>query len=143
MELKNKGRRFYLGIFLAVIFSSGAYAQKTDFLLSTVVPEARGYVDIKKDQHKKYLIKVEVSDLTEAKKLVPAKPIYVVWMMTEQSIIKNIGQINNLSGFLVKKRKPSLETASPFKPVKVFITTEYNARVQYPSAQIVLTTQRI
>ena len=143
IELKTKGRGISLGVFLAIIFSSGVYAQRTEFLVSTVVPEARGYVDVKEDPHKKYLIKVEVSELAEAQKLIPAKPTYVVWMITEQTIVKNIGEINSLTGFLVKRRKPLLETVSPFKPIKVFITSEYNARVQYPSAQVVLTTQRI
>lgn len=84
IELKNKERCISPGVFLAVTFSSGAYAQKADFLVSTVAPEAKGYVDVKTDSHMKYLIKVEVSELEEAKKLIPAKPIYVVWMVTEQ-----------------------------------------------------------
>jgi hypothetical protein len=84
-----------------------------------------------------------VADLVAAKKLIPAKHLYVVWMITEQTITKNLGQINGLSGMFVKKQKTSLETVSRFKPVKVFITSEYDAQVQYPSSQIILTTQII
>lgn len=142
-ELRKKAGSISLAVFLALAISSVAYAQRVDFLLSTVAPAATGYVDIKTDQHKQYVIKVQVSDLAEAKKLVPAKQTYVVWIITEQTIVKNIGQINSLTGFFSRKVKPSLETVTPFKPIKVFITTEYNARVQYPSSHIVLTTQRI
>ncbi|RFS17045.1 hypothetical protein [Emticicia sp. C21] len=142
-ELKNKAGSISLVVFLALVFSSVTYAQRADFLLSTVVPLATGYVDIKPDHNKNYIIAVKVADLAEAKKLIPAKQVYVVWIITEQTIIKNIGEINGSTGFFSKKVKPSLETVSPFKPIKVFITTEYNASVQYPSSQIVLTTQRI
>lgn len=142
-ELRKKAGSISLAVFLVLAFSLHTYAQRADFLLSTVVPAATGYVDIKTDQHKQYVITVQVSDLAEAKKLIPAKQTYVVWIITEQTIVKNIGQINGLAGFFSKKVKPSLETVSPFKPIKVFITTEYNAKVLYPSSQIVLTTQRI
>jgi hypothetical protein len=142
-ELQNKVKNIFLGIFFALAFSSGTYAQRTDFLVSAVVPTARGYVDIHKDVNKNYVIKVQVSDLTEVKKLVPSKQTYIVWMITEQTITKNLGQINNLNGFFTKKLKDSIETVSPFKPIKVFITTEYESNVQYPSAQIVLSTQNI
>lgn len=142
-ELRNKAVGISSAVFLVLAFSFHTYAQRSDFLLSTVVPSAKGYVDIKTDQHKQYIITVMVADLTEAKKLIPAKQTYVVWIITEQTIVKNIGQINGLTGFFSKKLKPSLETVSPFKPIKVFITTEYDARVKYPSAQIVLSTQTI
>ena len=142
-ELKNKAKHIFTGIFFAFVFPLSTYAQRAEFLLSTVVPAARGYVDVQKDHNKNYLIKVQVSDLTEVKRLVPAKQTYVVWMITEQTITKNLGQINSLTGFFVKKLKNSIETVSPFKPIKVFITTEYDASVRYPSAEIVLSTQLI
>ncbi|WP_379977867.1 hypothetical protein [Emticicia soli] len=142
-ELKNKAGTISLIILLVLIFFSNIYAQRTDFLISTVVPAARGYVDINLNHEKNYVIKVYVSDLTEVKRLVPSKHSYVVWMITEQTILKNIGQINSLTGFFVKKIKESLEIISPFKPIKVFITTEYDSRVRYPSADIVLSTQNI
>ena len=142
-ELKNTARNISLVVFPALALSLGAYAQRAEFLQSSVVPAANGYVEVKPEHYTTYLIKVQVADLVAAKKLIPAKHIYVVWMITEQTITKNLGQINGLSGLFVKKLKTSLETVSTFRPVKVFITTEYDARVQYPSSQVILTTQII
>jgi hypothetical protein len=62
---------------------------------------------------------------------------YVVWMLTDQGIMKNIGRVNSSN-----KLKVSFETVSSFKPIKIFITAEDDEDVQYPGQQVVLSTDK-
>ena len=123
-----------------MLFIMSSCARKISFQKSSVVPAAEGSVKIKKDKNDNYRINVAISNLAEPKRLQPAKSTYVVWMDTDNNRIKNIGQINSSTGFLSGKLKASFETVSAFKPIKIFITAEDDAAVQYPDMQVVLST---
>jgi hypothetical protein len=114
---------------------------QADFLISPVVPAARGYVMVTKDKYNNYIIKINVSNLAEAGRLTPPKNTYVVWMVTDKDSAKNIGQIRTSTSLLSKKLKASFETKSSFKPVRIFITAEYDPNLQYPNSTVVLTTK--
>jgi hypothetical protein len=105
-----------------------------------VVPAARGSVKVKKDKNKNYSIDVSLYNLAEVKRLDPPKQTYVVWMETDGQRTKNIGQIKSAQTMISKKLKASLQTVSSFKPVKIFVTAEDDADVQYPGTQIILST---
>lgn len=111
------------------------------FLNSSVVPAARGSVKVRTDKYNNYVIKIDLKNLSEASRLQPPKNTYVVWMVTEDNITKNIGQIKTKKAFLSKKLSAKLETKSSFRPVKIFITAEYDPSVQTPDAELVLTTE--
>lgn len=117
-------------------------AKKIAFQTSTIVPAARGDVKIKKDDNKNYLIQVELENLAEVNRLDPPKKAYVVWMESEDSMVKNIGQIASDSKFLSSKLKASFETVTPVKPSKIYITAEDDADVQFPSKQLIMETNR-
>lgn len=123
---------------MLLFFSS--CARKISFQTSTVVPAAEGTVKVKKDKNNNYRISVAISNLAEPTRLQPSKNTYVVWMDTDNNRIKNIGQINSSTGFLSQKLKASFETVSSFKPIKIFITAEDDAAIQYPGMQVVLST---
>jgi hypothetical protein len=55
-ELKNATRNISLVVFPALALSSGAYAQRAEFLRSSVVPAANGYVEVKPEHYNTYLI---------------------------------------------------------------------------------------
>jgi len=112
------------------------------FQTSTIVPAARGYVKVSKDNNKNYVIKVELTNLAEVKRLTPPKSTYVVWLVTEEDITRNIGQIKSSSSMLSSKLKASFETVSSNKPTKIFITAEDDGNVQFYGSQIVLTTNK-
>jgi hypothetical protein len=63
-------------------------------------------------------------------------------METENSVVKNIGQIKSDTGFMSSKLKATFETVTSFEPSKIFITAEDNADVKYPGMQLILTTNR-
>lgn len=114
-------------------------AKKIAFLVSPVVPAARGDVKITRDKNKNYVIRVNLSDLAEIERLSPPKRAYVVWMVSAQDIAKNTGQISSKMG-MNKQLKASFETASATKPTKIFITAEDDVSVSSPMGQTILST---
>jgi len=116
--------------------------KKIMFQTSSVVPAARGEVKVKKDDNKNYVISIKINGLAEANRLEPSSNVYVVWMETDDSKAKNIGQIKSDSKMLSSKLKATFETVTAFKPKKIFITAEDNADVQYPRNQLVLETNK-
>jgi hypothetical protein len=136
-------KKIFISIFtILILFSVDSYAKKAFFLTSTVVPAARGFANITRDRNRNYVIKIQISGLAEVKRLQPSKHTYIVWMVTDQDKTKNIGQLKSSSGVFSKKLKASLETRSSFKPVKIFITAEDEADIQYPGMQMVLSTSK-
>lgn len=124
---------------LSILVSVLSCTQKIAFQSSSVVPAAEGSLKVKTDNNSNYVIQMELFNLADPQKLQPAKQAYVVWMETDQQAAKNIGQVNNSSGFLTKRLKASFETVSPVKPTKIFITAENDAAVQYPGMQVLTT----
>ena len=115
-------------------------SKKIEFEKSPVVPAARGVVKISKNSNKNYIIKIKFDNLAEVDRLNPPKKTYVVWMVTDQKSTKNIGQIKSSSSMMSSKLKADFETATPFKPVKIFITAEDDGNVEYPGMYTVLST---
>lgn len=111
-------------------------------MTSSVVPAARGYVKVDRDNNKNYVIQIEISDLAEVERLQPPRQTYVVWIDTDEETSKNVGQLNSSSGTFSNKLKANFKTVSTAKPKRVFITAEDDENVQYPSMEIVLSTNK-
>jgi hypothetical protein len=124
-----------------VILLMSACATKATFLTSNVVPAARGSVTVKDDKNENYVIKVKIYNLAEAERLQQASSTYVVWMETEQNMVRNLGQMRSSTKFLSKQLMASFETVSSQKPGKIFVTAENDPASQYPS-QIIMSTDR-
>ena len=127
---------------LLLLLSLSSCAKKITFQNSSVVPAARGQVTVDKDNNKNYVIKINIDNLAEVKRLESSKNMYIVWMESDESQAKNIGQIKSDTSFISSKLKASFETVSAVKPTKIFITAEDNADTQYPGNTIVLETNR-
>ncbi len=123
-----------------ILLLAGSCARKATFRPSTQVPAAEGKVKVKRDKNRNYTIDVDVFNLTEPDRLQPPRNTYVVWMVGEDGTINNLGQIRSSSGLFSKTRKGSLETSSPSKPVKIFITSEDLANIEIPVSPPVLST---
>jgi hypothetical protein len=137
----NQTKNNFLAIFsIVVLFLFYSCATKVSFLTSSVVPAARGTVKIKVDNNKNYSIDITLSDLAEVSRLEPPKRTYIVWMVTDQEITKNIGQLKSSKGFMSKRLTGEFKTVSSVKPIKIFITAEDDPNIQYPGNLVVLTT---
>lgn len=143
IRLNSNIKKLFTG-FLALIMllSFTSCGKNIAFQNSSVVPAAEGKVSVKKDSNKNYSIGIKISNLAEVNRLQPSKNVYVVWMETENSVVKNIGQIKSDTGFMSSKLKATFETVTSFEPSKIFITAEDNADVKYPGMQLILTTNR-
>lgn len=140
-QLKGIGKVIFLSIFaITMVIPFTSCAKKIKFYNSTVVPAAKGYVKVKQDNNNNYTVKIEVSDLAEVDRVQSSQTTYVVWMETDEGNAENLGQLKSTSGFLSKRHSASLETVSPYKPVKIYITTENGTNTQTPGEQIVLST---
>jgi hypothetical protein len=141
-RLISKTKNILLGILTTMmIFPFTSCARKVIFLSSSVVPAAQGYVKVKRDNNKNYVIQINISNLAEVSRLQTSKQTYVVWMTTDQEKTKNIGQLTSSTGFLSKQLKASFKTISSSRPTKIFITAENDGTAQYPDGQFVLSTE--
>jgi hypothetical protein len=135
-------KRIFVGILaLFMILPFMSFAKKIPFLLSTITPAARGYVKIKKDRNRNFVIKIHISDLAEIGRIIPTKQTYVVWIVTDRDLKKNVGRVKSSRNFS-NNLTVYFETVSSYKPTQVFITAEGDESVQTPGDVIVLTTDR-
>lgn len=114
-------------------------ATRANFQPSSVVPAAEGNVKLKKDGNNNYRLSVEVENLAEPNRLPQPQNVYVVWAETPQGA-QNLGQLKTSSGLFSSKLKASLETVTPFKPNRIFITAETSPTVTMPGYYTVLNT---
>lgn len=125
---------------LIIIMSVFSCATKEAFLTSETVPAARGSVSIKTDRNNNYLIKLRINNLAEPERLQNTGNNYIVWLVGEDNVTRNLGQIKSSTSFLSKKLDASFETVSSVKPSKIFITAEEEAGTQYPTSHVVMST---
>ena len=127
---------------ILILLSFTSCAKKVIFQTSSIVPAARGQVSVKKDNNNNYVVKIKIDNLAEVNRLEPSKNTYVIWLETDNSKIKNIGQIKSDTPFMSSKLKATFETVTAFKPLKIFITAEDDADVQHPGMQLILETNQ-
>jgi len=137
-KLISGTKNIILGLFsIMIAFFFVSCATKIPFMSSTVTPAAKGYVKVKNDDNKNYVIQIRISNFAEVESLKQTKQTYVVWMVTDTEVTENIGRINSS-----KKLNVSFETVTSFKPTKIFITAELDESARYPDEQVVLSTDR-
>lgn len=118
-------------IFAAVLIS--ACSRNVVFPTSEVVPAAEAVLKIDENKSNNYELELKVENLAEPDRLTPSRRNYVVWMVTKKHGTINIGNLK-----VNRKNKAELETVTPYKPVRVFITAEDGDKVVLPSTQVVL-----
>ena len=142
-HLYHNLRTLLFGIFIAaVLIALSSCSKKISFLPSSVVPAAEGQVKVKTDSNENQAIEIEIVNLAEPQNLQPPKQMYIVWMETDRGENKNIGQIRTSTGTFSQNLKATFETVTSYQPVRIFITAENDANVEYPSRERVLTTNQ-
>jgi len=136
-SLKISSLLIFTFMFLSLMVSC---SHKVSFLTSTVVPAARGSVKVFRDNNKNYVVKIRIDNLAEVSRMQPPKMCYVVWMITDKEELRNIGKIKSAEAILSSKLTASFESASSFKPIRIFITAENDAAASSPDQNTILTT---
>ena len=116
----------HLAIIGAVALMS-ACASTANFPVSSTVPAADITATKKKDKNKNFVIEVTAINLAEASRLNPPKNNYSVWIVVENGITKNVGQLINKNA-----KKATLKTTTPFNVKEIFITAEEQGNLNYP-----------
>jgi hypothetical protein len=100
----------------------------TKFPVSTVTPAAEITAKITKDKQNNFVIQITANYLASIERLSPPKRTFVVWIVTKENGVKNIGLLNNENA-----KKSTLKTLSAFEPVEIFITAEETGNISAPS----------
>ncbi|MEJ6981275.1 hypothetical protein WG906_12480 [Pedobacter sp. P351] len=143
--MKNSKNGWKLNILLILALTItivlGSCAQRVRFRPSKLVPSAQGYVKITKDESQNHTIKIKVSNVSTPQKLYPSKEVYVVWIETEKNGVKKLGQLEGFLRYGSNRPGGTLNTVTPFKPIKIFITAEDTGSSNVPGSQILLQTR--
>lgn len=118
-------------IFAAIMIS--ACSKKVTFPVSEVVPAAEAVVKVEENSNGNYEIELEVNNLAEPDRLTPDRRYYVVWMVSKKHGTINIGRLD-----INRKNNGELNTNTPYKPIRIFITAEDDKQPVIPSTQVVL-----
>ena len=98
------------------------------FPVSDLAPAAEITAQQKEDKNGNTKIEINANYLANPNRLSPPKSFYVVWGLTENGEVKNIGRLKQTGN-----KKVSLETTTPYEIEEVFITAEDEGNINYPS----------
>jgi len=126
---------------LIIFILLSACSRKVNFNTSTVVPAAEGVVKIKKDSNKNNSVDIKIKNLAEPDRLQIPKSVYVVWMVTEDNGVKNIGQLKSSKSMFSSQLEGTLKTVTSFTPKRIFITAEDNSDISMPGTYVILETK--
>ena len=113
---------------LALVFIMASCANISKFPVSEVTPAADILVQRQHDRNGNSKIKVTAKNLSAVERLTPPKKVYVVWILTENDGVRNLGQLKNKN-----VENAEIKTLTPFKFTQIFITAEDEAEVSYPN----------
>lgn len=117
----------YILVIIIILLLSSCTAT-TRFPVSTTVPAAEITAIRKKDKNNNYVVEITAKYLAEANRLQPPKNNYCVWIITNDGVTKNIGQLS-----VSNIKKTVLKALTPFEFKEIFITAEDRGDVAYPS----------
>ncbi len=125
--------RLCLPLALCVALCTSAYAKKFPMTADSIVPGARGDVEVGKDKNGNTKLKMSVQHLARPDKLTPPKAIYIVWLQERNGNPESQGQLK-----VDKNLKASFETVTPSRNFDLFVTAEQDATGKAPSGAEVL-----
>ena len=120
-----KNTKKILLIAIVAILSSCANTKK--FPVSNIVPAADISVKKNINSQKNFTLEITVQNLASPERINPPGKNYIVWIVTKDFGIKNVGQLN-----VENAKKGYFNTITPFDFYEVFITVENQGDLNYP-----------
>ncbi|HLP03808.1 MAG TPA: hypothetical protein VK152_00120 [Paludibacter sp.] len=114
-------------LYLVLMFLVTSCGSTIVFPVSDIEPAAEINARIKKDKQNNYVISLSANYLASPDRLVPAKKVYVAWLVSKESGTNNIGQL-----MIKNAKKATLEILTPFEPAELFITAEDEGNISTP-----------
>ena len=115
-------------LFIAAVVVSCS-TSKT-FPISDLAPAAEITVKQKTDNNDNNEVIVKAKYLASPERVSRNANTYVVWLVSEENGIKNIGALYNKNG-----ENSELKTITPFVGTEIFITAEKEAEISQPSGK--------
>ncbi len=115
-----------LAIVAAVIILTSC-STTTKFPVSSVTPAAVITAVKKTDKNNNFKINVKAKHLSSPDRISPPKNVFVVWAVTSDNGIKNLGQLTNKNA-----KTANLKATTAFTVLQIFITAEDQGNVSYP-----------
>jgi hypothetical protein len=129
-------RKFGSIITLAVVFATVVYAaKKFPLTAASIVPAAKGSLEVGKDRNGNTDMKLKVEHLAKPENLSPSQTSYIVWLQDKGSGPENQGELR-VNG----KLQGTFQTITPRKNFDLFVTGENDGTVKSPSGPEVLRT---
>ena len=123
-------------ITLAVVFVTVVYAaKKFPLTAASIVPAAKGSVEVGKERNGNTEVKLKVEHLASPTSLSPSQANYIVWLQDKDSVPVNEEELR-VNG----KLEGTFQTVTPHKNFDVFVTGEKDGTVKSPSGPEVLRT---
>ena len=119
-------KKNYIYFFWLILLTSCATIHK--FPVSNVEPAANITAKITKDKQNNYVISISANYMASVDRLTPPMKTYVVWIVTKENGVTNIGQMKSKNA-----KKNTLDTLSTFEPLEIFITAENEGNISTPS----------
>ncbi|MFZ0489204.1 MAG: hypothetical protein WBV11_07805 [Salegentibacter sp.] len=129
-------RTIWAAGFICLLMMLNSCAKRVVFPASEMVPAAKAVVQIDKSKNANYNIALKVDNLAEPERLTPSRKYYSVWMETKKHGTLNIGNLK-----VNRKNKASLETVTPYEPIRIYITAEDKQDPGTPSTQTILNSE--
>jgi hypothetical protein len=127
-------RKLFAGCLLLALLCTATYAaKKFPMTAASIVPAARGQVDIDKDKNGNIRVNMKIQYLARPENLTPPAVAYVVWLQDKGGTPENQGQLK-----IDKKMAASFKTVTPSKGFDLFVTAERDSGVKAPSGPEVL-----
>ena len=104
-------------------------SKKLPLTASSVVPAAKGYVEVDKDKNGNDRVKMVVEHLANPQNLTPPASAYVVWFQDMGGTPQNKGQLK-----VDKNLKASFESVTSSKSFMMFVTGERDSSASVPSS---------
>ncbi len=120
-------------LMLALLSTAALAAKKFPMTAASIVPGAKGEVEVDNDKNGNTRVKMHISFLADPQKLTPPATGYVIWLTQSGGTPENEGQLK-----VDKKMHGSFETVTPAKNFDMLITAEQDTAVKTPSSTEVL-----
>jgi hypothetical protein len=119
-------KNIFIYIVLLILFTSCGTILK--FPVSNIEPAADISAKINKDKQNNFVISISANYMASVERLSPPMKTYVVWIVTKENGVTNIGQMKTKNA-----KKNTLDTLSAFEPLEIFITAENEGNISTPS----------